>query len=89
MDSDISQVDADGAYDTPAVYDALAACGATVVIPPRENATLWTGSHPHTMTLANLVSLGMTAWKKEFGYYKLSFQLRYEICFIIFAALPS
>ena len=65
-------MDADGAYDTHAVYDALAACGATAVIPPRENAMLWAESHPRTMILISIVSLGTAVWQKESGYHRRS-----------------
>jgi hypothetical protein len=38
VEGSIGQVDADGAYDTRAVYAAGQARGATVVVPPRANA---------------------------------------------------
>ena len=40
VDVDISRVTADGAYDTIAVYEATAVCGATVVIPPTKTAAV-------------------------------------------------
>lgn len=37
----IARVAADGAYDTRACHDAIAARGAVAIIPPRKNARLW------------------------------------------------
>lgn len=38
---EIACVTADGAYDTRACHDAIAARGAIAIIPPRKNARLW------------------------------------------------
>lgn len=72
VEGDISQVDAEGAYDTRAVYEAVVARGAQAVIPPRENAVPWEANHPRTLTLASIDSLGMPAWKNESGYHRRS-----------------
>ena len=39
-------VTADGSYDTCKCYEAIAARGATTVIPPRKNATPWKPTSP-------------------------------------------
>jgi hypothetical protein len=59
----IGQVDADGAYDTRAVYAAGQARGATVVVPPRANAVAWEPDHPRTRALAASAAQGLSAWK--------------------------
>ncbi len=40
-DEEIATVTADGASDTRACHDALAARGAAAIIPPRRNARPW------------------------------------------------
>lgn len=37
-DEEIATVTADGAYDTRACHEAIAACAAAAIIPPRRNA---------------------------------------------------
>src|SRR5262245_34489950 len=44
----IDQVSADGAYDKRSCYDALAARGATAVIPPRRDAKIWQHGNCHS-----------------------------------------
>lgn len=72
VDGDIAQVDADGAYDTREVHDAVAARGAQAVIPPREKAVPWEENHPRTLILATIALLGMADWKKQSGYHRRS-----------------
>ena len=38
VEGNIEQIDGDGAYDTRGVYEAAAARGARLVVPPRDNA---------------------------------------------------
>ena len=40
-DQEIASVTADGAFDTRKCHDAIAACGAAAIIPPRRNAKPW------------------------------------------------
>lgn len=68
----IGQVDADGAYDTRAVYAAGQARGATVVVPPRANAVAWAPEHPRTRALAEIAEQGLAAWKEATGYHQRS-----------------
>ena len=44
----ISQVSADGAYDTEGTHAAIAERGAKATIPPREGAVPWGENHPRT-----------------------------------------
>ena len=67
-----AQVDADGAYDTRAVYAAAAAHGADLVVPPRENAVPWAADHPRTQALADIATHGLSAWKRARGYHHRS-----------------
>jgi hypothetical protein len=68
----IGQVDADGAYDTRAVYEAGMARGAEVVVPPRENAAPWEADHPRTRALADIAERGLAEWKEATGYHRRS-----------------
>jgi hypothetical protein len=68
----IGQVDADGAYDTRAVYAAGSARGATVVVPPRANAAPWEAEHPRTRALADIAEQGLAGWKTATSYHRRS-----------------
>ncbi len=72
VDGAVSQVDADGAYDTHAVHDVVAARGAKAVIPPRKNAVPWEENQPRTRILADIALLGRPGWKKPSGYHRRS-----------------
>lgn len=72
IEDPIAQVDADGAYDTRAVYAAAAAHGADLVVPPRENAVPWAADHPRTQALADIATHGLSAWKRARGYHHRS-----------------
>ena len=48
IDGPIKQIDADGAYDHHATYDAAIAPGADLVVPPRATAVPWAADHPRT-----------------------------------------
>lgn len=72
VEGPIGQVDADGAYDTRAVYAAGQARGAKVVVPPRANAAPWEPEHPRTRALAAIAEQGLAAWKDATGYHHRS-----------------
>ena len=72
VEGQIGQVDADGAYDTRAVYEAGMARGAEVVVPPRENAVPWEADHPRTRALADIAERGLPGWKAAAGYHRRS-----------------
>jgi len=68
----IKQIDADGAYDTREVYEVAAERGATLVVPPRENAVPWEENHPRTRALAEIAEKGRKQWKQDSGYHRRS-----------------
>ena len=45
-EQDIASVTAGGAFDTRKCHDAIAACGAAAIIPPRKNARPWKPDTP-------------------------------------------
>ncbi|MBA3766232.1 MAG: IS5 family transposase [Acidobacteria bacterium] len=78
VEDEISQVSADGAYDSRNCYDALRGREARAAIPPRDGAKIW----QHGNTLAerhirdeNLRAIrrkGRREWKRESGYHRRS-----------------
>ena len=72
----IACVTADGAYDTRACHDAIAARGALAVIPPRRNARLWkpttVGAKARNDALQTSKRLGRALWRKWSGYHRRS-----------------
>ena len=72
----IATVTGDGAYDTKACHAAIAAVGATAVIPARKNARLWKKYPPGAEARNEIVKasqrLGRTIWKNWSGYHRRS-----------------
>jgi len=74
----ISQVDADGAYDTAACYDYIEGRGATAGIPPQRNAKIWfhgnrkTPRHPRDENLRKIRLVGRAKWKRLINYHRRS-----------------
>lgn len=72
----IASVCADGAYDTRGCLDAIAQRGATAVIPPRKNASLWHRPSPGAESRNEAVRacrrLGRQIWKTWSGYHRRS-----------------
>ena len=74
----ISQVDADGAYDTSYCYDFIEERGAVAGIPPQRNAKIWfhgnrkTPRHPRDENLRRIRLVGRSKWKREIGYHRRS-----------------
>ena len=75
--SGIKRFNADGAYDTRAVYEALAAAGGeriTVVIPPRKDATLSTSGddvlRQRDAAIIRIEEVGRRRWRKESGAHQ-------------------
>lgn len=66
----------DGAYDTRACHDAIAARGALAVIPPRRNAPLWKPAtdcaKARNEALHRSTRLGRALWRKCSGYHRRS-----------------
>ncbi len=68
----ISQIDADGAYDTHDVYTAAANRSAKLVVPPRENAVPWEDDHPRSQALKDIENVGRAEWKNQSDYHQRS-----------------
>ena len=73
VDSAVSRVTADGAYDTIAIYAAARARGATVVVPPTKTAAV-SRRRPRASardhTILRVKQVGRRQWKKEAGYHR-------------------
>lgn len=68
----LSQVSADGSYDTQGCYQAIRERGAQAAIPPRENAVVNSGPEwaARNATLERIEAIGRAAWKVEAGYHR-------------------
>jgi hypothetical protein len=77
MEAAIARFTADGAYDTRAVYDALAASGEadlTIVVPPKKTAVVdpraarpWAQRND---AIARITEVGRRQWRKEAGAHQ-------------------
>ena len=72
IEGHMERVDADGAYDTRAVYQAASRRDAQLVVPPRENAVSWEDEHPRTKVLVAIAEQGREEWKISTGYHRRS-----------------
>ena len=78
VDEPISQVDADGAYDTAACYDYIDERGAVAGILPQRNAKIWfhgnrkSWPHPRDENLRRIWLVGRAKWKREINYHRRS-----------------
>ena len=72
VEGDISQVSADGAYDTKGCHAAIAERQALATIPPREGAVPWGDNHPRDAILQKIETRGVSAWKNNSGYHRRS-----------------
>jgi len=78
MDKTVSQLSADGAYDTFSTYGAIEACGAKPVIPPRSNAKIRRHGNNKSPPLARdkhirfIQKHGMKQWKRLNDYHRRS-----------------
>ena len=81
VDSAVSRVTADGAYDTIAIYEAARARGETVVVPPTKTAVV-SRRRPRASardhTILRVKQVGRRQGKKEAGYHR---QARVENAF--------
>ena len=72
----LGSVTADGAYDTRKCHDAIAACKAHAVIPPRKNAKLWKpdtpGARARNEAVRSSKYLGRALWRNLTGYHRRS-----------------
>jgi len=81
---DIASFTADAAYDTIANYDAAAARGAKVIVPPRKTATRSKRSSARDRTVRRVRKVGRRQWKKESGYHR---QARVENTFFRYKSI--
>jgi hypothetical protein len=74
IEDEIGQVSADGAYDTIACHQAIAARQAKAALPPRENAVVtdigqWDAREE---AVRRIEVIGRPAWKQEMHYHRRS-----------------
>jgi hypothetical protein len=85
---DIASITADSAYDTLGIYDASAARGAAVIVPPSRSATRScqrrSQSSARDRTIMRVKDIGRRQWKKESGYHR---QARVENTFFRYKAI--
>ena len=72
VEGEVSQVSADGAYDTKGCHRAIAERGARAAIPPREGAVAWGDGHPRDAILEAIAERGRAGWKDDSGYHRRS-----------------
>jgi IS5 family transposase len=84
IENDLASFTADAAYDTIAVYEAAAARGARVIVPPRKTAARSRQSGARDRTVRRVRKVGQRQWKKESGYHK---QARVENTFFRYKSI--
>ena len=88
VEGDIESLTADAAYDTIAIYDASAARGTEVIVPPSRSATRSrqrrSRSSARDRTIMRVKGIGRRRWKKESGYHQ---QARVENTFFRYKAI--
>lgn len=72
IEGELSQVSADGAYDTEGCHAAIAERDARAAIPPRDGAVRWGDDHPRDAILADIDAKGRDGWKDDSGYHRRS-----------------
>ena len=68
----ITEVSADGAYDTKKCHSILKQKKIKPLIPPRQNASMWETGHPRNEVVKALKSGALSLWKTESGYHAKS-----------------
>jgi IS5 family transposase len=78
VEGELSQVSADGAYDSRNCYDALRERAARAAIPPQKRARIWQHGntkrerHLRDENLREIRRKGRAQWKRESGYHRRS-----------------
>jgi IS5 family transposase len=78
VEDEVSQVSADGAYDSRNCYDAIRAREARAAIPPQKRAKIWQHGntkrerHIRDENLRAIRRQGRAAWKRESNYHQRS-----------------
>jgi IS5 family transposase len=83
----LASVTGDAAYDPIAIYEAAAARGATVVVPPTKTARVSRRrprSSARDRTIRRVKRIGRRQWKKESGYHR---QARVENAFFRYKSI--
>ena len=87
LDGALASVTGDAAYDTIAFYDAAAARGTRVVVPPTKTAKVsrrGPRSSARDRSIKNMEKLGRRRWKKDSGYHR---QARVENAFFRYKSI--
>jgi IS5 family transposase len=84
IDGDIASFTADAAYDTTAIYNAAAARGARVVVPPKKTAKRSKRPTARDRTVRRVKKVGRRQWKKESGHHQ---QARVENTFFRYKSI--
>jgi IS5 family transposase len=78
VDDELSQVSADGAYDSRNCYDVIRERKARAAIPPQKRAHIWQHGnskaerHIRDENLRQIRRVGRAAWKRESNYHRRS-----------------
>jgi IS5 family transposase len=78
VDDELSQVSADGAYDSRNCYDVIRERKARAAIPPQKRAHIWQHGnskaerHIRDENLRRIRRVGRAAWKRESNYHRRS-----------------
>ncbi|MGB2903391.1 MAG: IS5 family transposase, partial [Candidatus Dechloromonas phosphoritropha] len=72
VEGEVSQVSADGAYDTKGTHAAIRERNAKATIPPREDAVTWGNNHSRDALLAEIQSKSRAGWKEDSAYHRRS-----------------
>lgn len=78
VEDEITQVSADGAYDSRHCYDAIREREARAAIPPQKRAKIWRHGNTHAErhirdeNLRAIRRTGRREWKRESGYHRRS-----------------
>lgn len=78
IDDELSQVSADGAYDSRNCYEAIREREARAAIPPQKRARIWRHGntkaerHIRDENLRGIRQKGRRGWKRESGYHRRS-----------------
>ncbi|MER2624180.1 MAG: IS5 family transposase [Accumulibacter sp.] len=72
VEGEVSQVSADGAYDSHGCHAAIAERNARATIPPRDGAVAWGDGHPRDAILQAIEAKGLAGWKNDSGYHRRS-----------------
>ncbi|PKL74165.1 MAG: IS5/IS1182 family transposase, partial [Candidatus Melainabacteria bacterium HGW-Melainabacteria-1] len=72
VEGNVTQVSADGAYDTKGTHAAIIEREAKATIPPRDGAVPWGNDHPRDAILAEIEVKGRVGWKEDSGYHRRS-----------------